>query len=607
MKRSDKRKDGLLVCLWVCAMFAEELVRLALLRGAAPEDGIAQHIAFSLLYGGTKAKLMLVPHFLILLALAMLQLRGLRRARRKFWLPALLLALFFTQNTLIYLSPTKKLLYLAVVPQIGLLENLLFWGTMPGSFYSLILLFCTWMEKPVEKKAAQPFQKKRQLCWAGLIALCWLPILVLRLPGSIYIDSVNQILQFQGTLPMDASHPFLLTWVYGALFTVGQRLAGDNVGLLLCMLFQVILDVYATSFACEELASSTGRWKVGLLVSLFFGLDLIYPSFAQGILKDAVYGPLFLLFVLFYCRVLRRGSRKDLLVLALLGILCGAARKAGIYITVLSLLGLLSRQELRRPVMALCAVLVLGHGVLNWVIFPAAGVKSPEERENYSFFYQQTGYYCSTHPEWVTEEEREIISAVLDYDAVVRDYSSSSVDPIKNTYHAENAAQVRAFLLLNLKLACKHPFTALEGLVYSRNRYFCPFDLEAEKVIGAPKGGFDSVIPGRENTYKRWLPEAFIEKAENNLWAFETAYPVRLLVLSGAYTCLALLLLTAAAWQRDTRKKLLLLPVVLALGGLLLTHLNGSVRYTAPIIYTVPVLLALCRGGRGSLEEVPET
>lgn len=606
MKRSEKLKDGLIVCLWACVMFAEELVRLALLRGAAPEDGLLHHVAFSLLYGGERAKLMLLLHFLILLALAALQLRGLQRAKRKFWLPALLLALFFTQNTLIYLSPTKKLLFLAAVPQVGLLENLLFWGTMTASFYSLILLFCTWMEKPLEKKEAQPFQRKRQLRWAGIIALCWLPILILRLPGSVYVDSSNQILQFQGDLPMDASHPFLLTWIYGALFTLGQRLAGDNVGLLFCMLFQAALGVYATSFACEELAAFTGRRWTGLGASLFFGLNVIYASFAQGVLKDAVYGPLFLLFVLFYCRVLRGGSRKDFLLLALLGILCGATRKAGIYITVLSLLGLLCRRELRRPVTVLCAVLVVGHGLLNWVIFPAAGVKSPEERENYSFFYQQTGYYCSTHPEWVTDQEREIISAVLDYDAVVRDYSPRTVDPLKNTYHAENAAQVRAFLLLNLKLACKHPFTALEGLVYSRNRYFCPFELEVEKVIGPAMGGFNWLISDRENTFDRWLPENSADQIEEKLWAFETAYPMRLLVLSGTYTYLTLLLLAAAMWQGDMRKKLLLLPVLLALGGLLLTHLNGAVRYAAPIIYTVPVLLVLCRGGRGSLEESHE-
>ena len=107
MKKSNRIpwKSVLVVCLWACVMFAEELVRLALSRGAAPEDGIFRHIVYTLLYGGKRAKLLLFVHFLAMLALAAVQLRGLRGAKKKFRAPALILALFFTQNTLIYLSP----------------------------------------------------------------------------------------------------------------------------------------------------------------------------------------------------------------------------------------------------------------------------------------------------------------------------------------------------------------------------------------------------------------------------------------------------------------------------------------------------------------------
>ena len=140
MKKSNRIpwKTVLVVCLWACVMFAEELARLALARGAAPEDGVFRHIAYSLLYGGRWAKVGLLVRFLILLALAALQLRGIQRAEKRFWAPALI----FTQNTLIYLSPTQKLQSLLIVPQIGLPENVLFWATMTASYYSLTLLFC---------------------------------------------------------------------------------------------------------------------------------------------------------------------------------------------------------------------------------------------------------------------------------------------------------------------------------------------------------------------------------------------------------------------------------------------------------------------------------
>lgn len=85
MKKSNRIpwKAVLVVCLWACVMFAEELVRLALSRGAAPEDGIFRHIVYTLLYGGKRAKLLLFVYSLAMLALAAVQLRGLPGGQRK--------------------------------------------------------------------------------------------------------------------------------------------------------------------------------------------------------------------------------------------------------------------------------------------------------------------------------------------------------------------------------------------------------------------------------------------------------------------------------------------------------------------------------------------
>ena len=583
-------KTALLVLLWTCVMFAEELARLALARGAAAEDGVLRHIAFTLLYGGERAKLGLLVRFLLLLALAAAQLRSIRTAKKEFWVPALILALFFTQNTLIYLSPTQKLLSLVAIPQIGIPENILFWVSIAASYYSLILLLCGWLQRPLGERTV--FRPKRQLLWAGIILLCWLPLLVLRAPGSIYLDTTVQILQYQGYFPIQASSPVLLTFVYGFLMTLGQGLSGNDLGLFLCVLFQIALGLYALSFGCEEAASRSGKKYIGVLLSLFFGLAMVYPSLAQAALKDSVYSPLFLLLVIFYCRTLEDGSRRNLVPLLILALLCGATRKGGVYLSALILLCLAGKKELRRFAVLSCLGLVALHGVVNWAVYPAVGIESPEEKENYSFFYQLTGYYCSNHPDWVTEEEKEIISQVLDYDTVVEKYDPKVADEIKATYHAENAAQVRGFLLLQGKLFLKHPLTMLEAAVYSRNWSFCPFAWEVEKYIGEVQIGFHDVLP-QLSGFSRWLESDTYRRIESDLW--EYARYVRLFLVSGIYNWAALVLGLAAWYAGDREKKRMVLPVLLALAGLLLTHVNGSVRYAGPVIYAVPVLLVLVK------------
>ena len=594
MRRFDRKqiKTVLLVLLWTCVMFAEELARLALARGAAAEDGVLRHIAFTLLYGGERAKLGLLVRFLLLLALAAAQLRSIRTAKKKFWVPALILALFFTQNTLIYLSPTQKLLSLVAIPQIGIPENILFWVSIAASYYSLILLLCGWLQRPLGERTV--FRPKRQLLWAGIILLCWLPLLVLRAPGSIYLDTTVQILQYQGYFPIQASSPVLLTFVYGFLMTLGQGLSGNDLGLFLCVLFQIALGLYALSFGCEEAASRSGKKYIGVLLSLFFGLAMVYPSLAQAALKDSVYSPLFLLLVIFYCRTLEDGSKRNLVPLLILALLCGATRKGGVYLSALILLCLAGKKELRRFAVVSCLGLVVLHGVVNWAIYPAVGIESPEEKENYSFFYQLTGYYCSNHPDWVTEEEKEIISQVLDYDTVVEKYDPKVADEIKATYHAESAAQVHSFLLLQGKLFLKHPLTMLEAAVYSRNWSFCPFMWNVEKCIGEVQIGFDYVLP-QLSGFSRWVEGDACRRMEASFWEYACSYPARLFLLSGIYNWAALVL-GLAAWYAGSRKKQwMVLPVLLALAGLLLTHVNGSVRYAGPVIYAVPVLLVLMK------------
>ena len=426
------------------------------------------------------------------------------------------------------------------------------------------------------------------------MAESWLPLLILRSPGSIYLDTTVQILQYQGYQPIQASSPVLLTFVYGFLMTLGQRLGGNNLGLFFCVLFQVILGLYALSFGCEEAASRSGKKYIGFLLSLFFGLAMMYVSMAQGALKDSVYSPLFLLLIIFYCRTLEDGSKKSMVPLLILALLCGAARKGGVYLSALILLCLVGKKELRRFAVAACLALVALHCLVNWALYPAVGIESPEEKENYSFFYQLTGYYCSIHPDWVTDEEKEIISQVLDYDTVVTQYDPKIVDAIKATYHADTPMQVQRYLLLHGKLALKHPLTMLEAVVYSRNWYFCPFAWDVEKTIGEVLIGFDYVEP-QLSGFSRWLESDARRAAESKLWDFEHSYPVRIFVVSGIYNWLGLLLGLAAWYAGSREKKQMALPVLLAIAGLLLTHINGAVRYAGPVVYSVPVLLVLMK------------
>lgn len=67
---------------------------------------------------------------------------------------------------------------------------------------------------------------------------------------------------------------------------------------------------------------------------------------------------------------------------------------------------------------------------------------------------------------------------------------------------------------------------------------------------------------------------------------------MRILCSPGLYCWLGGILFLAAVYAPENRQKWILLPIVLLILGLLLSHINGAVRYAFPVMLCVPFLLA---------------
>ena len=240
--------------LWSLPWTAVTLVsalNLRALNWGAGGGGLLAHLRYGLVYNLSSNVFDFLALCLTCFLLALLETETLRKEKRRFFLPGVLLAVLFAGNTLIYHSPTKALGNLIALPGCGIAENLLHWAAQLGSWYALSLCFFRWMSRPMEKGEGKEATAGQCLLWAAVILVLWLPVWMLRFPGSIYSDTDVQILQFMGALPWEASNPLFLTLVYGPLFCLGRLLGGDNAGIFLCVVVQVALTLFAFSFACR--------------------------------------------------------------------------------------------------------------------------------------------------------------------------------------------------------------------------------------------------------------------------------------------------------------------------------------------------------------------
>lgn len=527
---------------------------------------------------------------------AWLGIWALEGLQKPVWWPGILLSLFFTQNTLMHITRPDSLELQLFCPQYNIVDNLLMWCVFSLFYYVLVLAFCQWFSQEKEKANSG---RKTWKFWrfSAIIAVCWVPILYLRLPGSILYDTARQILEYQGYLPWEGANPVFLTAIYGFLFSLGQSLGGDNEGLLFCTVFQLLVTLLAMGLACGEL-ERYGKRMAAILLALFYGLCPRYPCFPTMILKDSVYGPLFLLLTVYYIRVLNGGGNADKLRLMLVAFLCALTRKGGIYLSLGTVLCLLfSEGGQKRCYLLFCGVLLAGMVFLEQMLFPYLGIEKPWKQENYSFFYNLTCVYCDKYQQELTPQDIETIAAVLDYDAVLHNYSPYSIDSIKNTFHGKTNDQIRDYLLLNLKFILRHPLIVEESLLRSKGLYFDPFDANIDDVNGAQQRAFDDIAPGASSVFSYYAPNSIRKPLEEKFFDWSHERPQALLLSSGSYSWMCLLLVAVALWQRSRKKLLMVLPTFLAMMGLLLTHTNGTIRYAAPVILAAPMLFACLRCG----------
>lgn len=553
-------------------------------------------IRYALAYGGIRGLASCGAVVLAAMCLSIVGWGVVLRKERRFSIFGLLLAAFFSLNTLIYLSPTGELLNLCLLPGVEFGVMLLFWLQLLVQYGLLISCCAAWLQAPLpESCVAGTYSRKRRMWFAMVILVGWLPVLLLRFPGYLCWDSARQILQFQGEIPCEASHPLFLTVVFGSLFSLGQKLAGDVGGLAACMLLQTSLMVYALSLLCEEAAVRRGKSWVGWGCAAFFILTPVWTTLAPSIIKDSVHGPLFLLFVIHYSRVVRGANGKENRILLVLSLLCALTRKGGTWLIALSLLALaIYRVGVRKTILAGCVGVLAVELFIGQILCPVLNIEKPRERENYSFFYPIVGYYCREYAWELTQDEREIIDDVLDYETVCTAYSPTYVDPIKNTFHAENAQQVRRFLTLVGRFALRHPLTCLQAVVYSKNAYYTPFVIGSQLAYHY-QDSTQAYPPLEGEVFPFVVPQARRIGLEYKLANLTEKFPWKQLTGAGSYTWMILILLLAACGKRDWQKTMELLPTLILTAGLLLTHVNGAVRYACPVMFSVPFLLAVFR------------
>ena len=418
------------------------------------------------------------------------------------------------------------------------------------------------------------------------IVLLWLPILFIFYPGSVMNDTRYQIMSWLGLKQINASHPVLTTVFYGVLYQIGTAMRGQEKGIFLALLVQALISAAAIGLTASTVYRYT-KSRVWFWVTIaFFGILPVWQSAAQVLLKDVLHTACFLLFMCAYLKCLRerKKSWRNLLLLFLTALLVAYTRKGTFYLALICILtvALWHWRTFLPQYLAMLAVFVGLFWFSNNVLYPALNIEPERESENYSLQFQQVALYCRTYQDEMTVEEKTIVDSTLDYEKIIKVYTPMISDEVKGTFHDTDLPH-DDFWQLYRQMFRRHPMLFIKAAIMGSFEHFNPwFDGINFRVYIARQDDFLTV------DYQSPLHKNVAE-----LWNSCLKVPVlRLLLGTGLYAWVLLIMLTYSIRKKSLSGFLGLVPSLTLMIGLVMSHVNGEIRYGYPLIAAAPLNIA---------------
>ncbi|MBQ9347163.1 MAG: hypothetical protein IJT94_07480 [Oscillibacter sp.] len=450
------------------------------------------------------------------------------------------------------------------------------------------------------------------------LLLLWTPHVLIAYPAAMTPSAWNQLSQYFGMNPWTNFHPPASTLLMGKIVEWGMELgkqrgmeAPGNLGLFLYAVFQAVFFAAVLAYVFRLMALlDTPSWlrRTAFLCCL---LAPFYTAYLSTILKDSLYSSCFLLMTAVLCWTALRGRagltdwrHVPFWCLSVLGVVL--LRHNGKYIAwplALLLACLCLRSLFRGPrkewlrssaavVWALLPVIIAG-----WIAGSLAETYEIEPgsvREAFSLPFQQTARYVKYFGGEVTDRERQVIDAVLDYDKLAENYDPRLADPVKDSFREEaDGEDLKEYFEVWFRQFLRHPGVYCAATAHQNYYLLYPFVPNESVFTGLDERGRDVIA---KPLGIQPVPE--LKKAQFNLnhW-YRVCFwipGVNLMTHLATYTML-LAWLTLFALRRKLYRWLLpAFPVFLSLGvSVAAPVIQGHPRYAFPVVYSVPLLAAL--------------
>ena len=318
------------------------------------------------------------------------------------------------------------------------------------------------------------------------LLILYLPYMIYSWPGIFTSDTVAQlengyVALFEKSSRLRNHHPVVHTLLlYGFTRFGAIVFHSTSIGIGLFSLVQICFLFFAIGWLVQFLLERHVSSRCLGLIFLFYVLSPRMRNYMFLLVKDTWFAGFLLLFLVELYRILtvqnwssaEKWEHRGMFFFSVLGIFF--FRQEGVYLIVLTSLVMLLATR-KRFFLRLAIFVFAGFLLYTKVLLPACSVKPSNPREMFSIPFQQTARYLRDAGDDVTPDEKEAISAILDYDNLPERYNPNLSDPVKATYNTDAGTdELLAYFDAWFHMLLRHPDIYVQATMNNLYGYFYP-------------------------------------------------------------------------------------------------------------------------------------
>lgn len=497
----------------------------------------------------------------------------------------------------------------------------------------MVIKMIQWYSKKQfkETKMNQFFSKHSFIISIIIMLIGWLIYVIAFYPTIMTIDAYNQLKQFFGlknyytdtvvtlseNMLITNHHPVLHTWLLGGFVKLGRIVFNDNFGLFLYSALQIGVLAGALAYTISYLKSQKVKNRFLYILLLIYALVPVFPFYAMTATKDVLYTAFLIFFVIEIHKLVTQNAklnRKKAIYLIILSVLISLMRNNGIFIVIpVWLVLFFYSKENKKKIGIILASSVCLFLLYMQVLLPFLNITPGSKREVLSIPFQQTARYVKTYENEVTQEEKEAIDKVLDYELIDDLYAPNNADPVKGTYNKYATEEdLKNYFKVWFAQFMKHPGVYFEATFNNIYGYFYPSLSDTYLYYQDINHPLLKIIAnfGYLNYNENFMDYHFNDSFENlremlvsGAQAFQYIPGLGAIVNIAMNNWIVILLVAYFCSKKQKRNIIILLPSIMTILTCLASPANNYFRYAMPIIFTNPFIIAWLVGVRPQTEK----